>query len=490
MGAPLKNGVVANGHVRCPWHGACFNVRTGDIEEYPCSDALPTYQVREEADGDLIVCSTRAALKLTKRAPTLPAVGSAPRSGATTLIIGAGPAGGACAEKLRELGYAGRVVLIGDEPWLPYDRTKLSKAMTVTGDRIQLRTAAFYASMNIELMTKTRVTELDVAKKQVTLRDAGDANAATRVLTFDNVVVCTGGTPRTLPVPGFASGRVYQLRVPADTQHIYEGCEGKRLVVIGSSFIGMEAAAALAKRASSVAVIGMEKVAFERVLGFDVGARIQRLHESNGIRFHMQRTVKAIEADADGNVKAVVLDNGVRLDADICVVGAGVVPATSFVKGVPLETDGSLLCDETMRVAPGVYAAGDLARFPYAPLRSTIRVEHYGYAQLQGSVAAANIAGKRTACAAVPFFWTAQFGKSVRYAGHALGYDKVHVDGDLEALDFIAYYARGEAVLAVSGMGRDQDVAAAAELLASGRFPALSAIVKNKSKMTAVLSKR
>jgi apoptosis-inducing factor 3 len=491
MGAPLKNGVVANGHVRCPWHGACFNVRTGDIEEYPCSDALPNFQVREESNGDLIVCSTRAALKLTKRTPTAAKSSSSSRAGGpTTLIIGAGPAGGACAEKLRELGYAGRVVLIGDEPWLPYDRTKLSKAMTVTGDRIQLRNAAFYAGLNIELMTKTLVTELDVGKKQVTVRDATDAKAPTRVLTFDNVVVCTGGTPRTLPVPGFTSGRVYQLRVPADTQNIYEGCEGKRLVVIGSSFIGMEAAAALAKRAASVAVIGMEKVAFERVLGFDVGARIQRMHEGNGIRFHMERTVKAIEADAQGNVKAVVLDNGVRLDADICVVGAGVVPTTSFVKGVPLEKDGSLLCDETMRVAPGVYAAGDLARFPYAPLQSTIRVEHYGYAQLQGSIAAANIAGKRTACTAVPFFWTAQFGKSVRYAGHAIGYNKTHVDGDLEALDFIAYYARDETVLAVAGMGRDQEVAAAAELLASNRFPPLSAIMKTKPKLTAVLSKR
>jgi NADPH-dependent 2,4-dienoyl-CoA reductase/sulfur reductase-like enzyme len=377
--------------------------------------------------------------------------------------------------------------LIGNEDWLPYDRTKLSKAMTVAPERLQLRNKAFYESLHIELMTNTLVTEFDVPTKVITYRSASDAKAATRQLAVDFAVICTGGTPRTLPVPGFTSNRVYQLRVPSDTQHIYEECEGKRLVVIGSSFIGMEAAAALAKRAASIDVIGMEKVAFERVLGLEVGHRIQRMHESNGIRFHCERVVKSIEAHENGDVKAVVLDNGARLEADICVVGAGVVPTTSFVKGVTLERDGSLLCDAHMRVADGVYAAGDLARFPYAPVKSTIRVEHYGYAMLQGTIAASNIAGKRVACTAIPFFWTAQFGKSIRYAGHAVGSNKTHIVGDVEKFDFVAYYARDEDVLAVAGMGRDQEVGAAAELLASGKFPRLSTIVANSPSLVSLL---
>jgi NADPH-dependent 2,4-dienoyl-CoA reductase/sulfur reductase-like enzyme len=371
--------------------------------------------------------------------------------------------------------------LIGNEEWLPYDRTKLSKAMNVVPERLQLRNKAFYDSLHIELMTSTLVTEFDVSSKVITYRNANDDKSATRHLKVDFAVICTGGTPRSLPVPGFSSNRVYQLRVPSDTKHIFDEVEGQRLVVIGSSFIGMEAAAALAKRAASIDVIGMEKVAFERVLGLEVGARIQQLHATNGIRFHCERTLKSIEAHANGDVKAIVLDNGARIEADICVIGAGVVPTTSFVKGVTLERDGSLLCDETMRVAEGVYAAGDLARFPYAPLKTTIRVEHYGYAMLQGSVAAANIAGKRTACTAVPFFWTAQFGKSIRYAGHAIGYNKTHIVGDLEKLEFIAFYARDEHILAVAGVGRDQEVSAAAELLASDKCPPLSAIVANKN---------
>ena len=283
----------------------------------------------------------------------------------------------------------------------------------------------------------------------------------------------------------------------ADAHRINDSAEGARVVIIGSSFIGMEAAAAIAKRAKSVDVIGMEKVPFERVLGSQLGERFQTLHQVHGVRFHMERTVARIHDNGSGGVAAVELDNGTKLDADLCIVGAGVVPTTSFIKGVELQRDRSLLCDATLSVAncDALYAAGDVARFPYVGLDGeTIRVEHYGYAQTQGRVCAANIAGKRTemtagqcaarrvactarthCCITVPFFWTAQFGKNLRYAGHALGYDDVIIDGDLEALKFLAVYARGDDVLAVASMGRDKETVAAAELLGLGKMPPASA---------------
>jgi NADPH-dependent 2,4-dienoyl-CoA reductase/sulfur reductase-like enzyme len=327
-------------------------------------------------------------------------------------------------------------------------------------------------------MTSHEVTSLDPEAKTLEL-------ATGKTISFDNVIIATGGTPRSLPIPNFASPNVYQLRVPAEANAIYEQAKGARVVIVGSSFIGMEAAAGVVARAKSVTVIGMEKQPFERVLGVQVGAAMRKLHESKGVEFHMEAVVKEFQVETEGGpaVRAL-LSTGAVLEGDLFIVGAGVVPTTGFVKetgGIKKERDQSIMVDTRMRTAaPGVYVVGDIARFPYHAVGfDTIRVEHYGTAQQQGHIAGSNIAlgDKGLVYDNVPFFWTQVFGKSIRYAGHAFMFTDTHVVGNVDGLDFIVVYAKEGRVDAVVTAGRDPQAAAAAELLRRGLMPKFADIV-------------
>jgi len=470
LGAPLKSGVFCEGRVRCPWHGACFNAKTGDIEDYPCVDAIHAFPVQVKND-DVIISVPKQSLKTWRRVPKMASPSKEDKR--VIAIVGAGPAGLVCAETLRQDGFTGRIVLIGKEKILPYDRTKLSKAMNSKPSQILLRTPEFYTENGIETILGVAVTEFDPKGKTLTMSNG-------QTLDFDFGVLATGGDPRSLPVSGMTLGNIYQLRVPDESTAIINNVEGKKVVIVGTSFIGMEAAASIAKKAASVVAIGMEKVPFERVLGEQVGTSLQKLHEKNGIQFRMQRVVKEF-IGKDGNVAQVVLDNGEILEADICIVGAGIVPATKYVKPDTLEIarDGSIVADKTLKAADGVYVIGDLARFPFHT-GELVRVEHYGFAMYQGSVAAHNIMGKKTEVHSVPFFWTTQYGKNIRYAGHALSWDEFMVDGDLENLNFVGYYVRKNEVLAAIAVGRDPVASAVAELMAAGKMPSADNLKLNK----------
>jgi len=461
-GAPLKDGVLCNGKVRCPWHGACFNTSTGDIEDSPGLDSIHTFKVRVEGDN-VIVAAPAGELKVWKRTPR---VGSCvASSNRLFVIIGGGAAGQAASETLRDEGFTGRIVVISKETDLPYDRIKLSKAMTATADSILLRPESFYQERNIELLLGKEVTELNADDKTVTL-------ASGEVFNYDGCLLATGGIPRRLPIPGGDLGNVYCLRVAEEAHAIAANAEGKNLVIIGSSFIGMEVAAALVAKAKSVSVVGMEKVPFERVLGVEVGAALQKLHESKGVKFYLSATTK--EFQGEGSVNAVVLGDGTVLEADVVVVGAGVVPATGFVKGSSINRarDQSIVVDEYLKAAEGLWAAGDVARYRYHVTYEAVRVEHWGMAQTQGRAAARAYLGKQKGqFDIVPFFWTVQFGKSVRYAGHATSFDEVIVHGSPDELKFVAYYARQGKVLAVAALGMDPLVSAAADLLGVDKMP-------------------
>jgi NADPH-dependent 2,4-dienoyl-CoA reductase/sulfur reductase-like enzyme len=419
-------------------------------------------------DGGVVVRAHKDQLKSHKRAP-IPHKRD-PADNTTVIIIGGGPGGFTGAESLRSNGFKGRIILITKEPYLPYDRTKLSKTMGSKIDQLLLRPKSFYEQNDIETLLGTEVKELDPTTKQVTLSDG-------KTLKYDHVIIASGGDPRTLPVPGMNLANIYQVRVPDEANAIINGIEGKNVVIVGTSFIGMEAAACIAKKVKSCIAIGMEKVPFERVLGVKIGSALQKLHEKNGIQFRLERVVKEFKG-ADGKVSAVVLDNGEVLDADICIIGAGIVPSTRYIKSgtLNLARDGSIVVDSKLKAYDGVYAIGDLARYPFWITGEHIRVEHYGMAQAHARTAALNILGKDLDTHNVPFFWCTMYGKSVKYAGHALSYDELHIEGDVDELNFVGYYLKGDLVVAVVGVNKDSTVGAAAELYHANRMPTAAKI--------------
>lgn len=467
--ASLSQGVLVNGRVRCPLHGACFSVATGDIEEMPGLDHLQTYPVHIAA-GKVVVTASTAALKNSRRTP-----GYCSRSASNPdvfAVVGAGSAGMACVETLRKEGYTGRIVLIGKEVHAPYDRTKLSKNLSSPVDKILLRPVEWFNENSVETRFGVTVTDVNVSGRVLHLDDGS-------TLSYTQCFVATGGAPRTLNVPGHDLRNVFCLRVPEEAHAILQSVEGRDLVVVGSSFIGMETAAALYSKAKSVNVIGMEKVPFERVLGPEIGAVMQKFHEDKGkIVFQMERTVKELRGAADGSVSAVVLDNGLVLPAGIVVMGAGVIPSTGmFKEGVQKERDQSIVADPFLCAAPGLYVGGDIARYIFHYSGSSVRIEHFGMAQFHGRVAALNMMGKNFACNSIPFFWTSQYGKSLRYCGYAHKYDQVIVDGNLASLRFVVFFCLEGKVLAAASLDRDPAVAIVAELMHNNQMLDATAIM-------------
>lgn len=464
-------------------------------------DGLPVFEVRVEGD-DIYVKGQLEEVRTSKRQPHMCAHGGDQR---LFVLVGGGAGSAAAAQELRTAGYAGRILVISKENALPYDRPKLSKAMTVGLDSILLRNQTFWDEHGIQFKLGTVVTELNAATKTITTDDG-------ETITYDACLVATGGNPRGLPLPkeSAAAGivndfkNVYLLRNFDQASVIDSEAQGKKVVIVGSSFIGMEIAAAISAKASSVSVVGMEKVPFERVLGEQVGESLQALHESKGIKFHMKATVSDVEYIGD-RVTKLKLNTGAELEADLICVGAGVIPATSFIKGVELaKPDNSLLCDAFMRVtgAQNLYAAGDIARFPLTLLNDRlVRIEHWGMALKQGQVAARNMvadlkAATYAAAAAsaasssatknagikpesidsVPYFWTGMYGKTVRYCGHGLDVAKLVVDGgasfEAATIKFLVFYSDKDGkIVACASIARDPLVSICAELMHQGRMP-------------------
>eukprot|EP01127_Copromyxa_protea_P000424 TRINITY_DN10351_c0_g1_i1.p1 TRINITY_DN10351_c0_g1~~TRINITY_DN10351_c0_g1_i1.p1 ORF type:complete len:580 (-),score=151.92 TRINITY_DN10351_c0_g1_i1:69-1664(-) len=469
-GAPLVKGAYSNGKVRCPWHGACFSTKTGDIEDFPGCSGIPTFPVRVDGEN-VIVQGTPDALSVKKTALPAYTKGNDSR---VFVILGAGAAGTTAAFQLRKEGFKGRIVLVGGEKHVAYDRPKLSKAAGLDINKIQLFSPAEHKSQDIETKLGVMVTSLNAETRTVVL-DNGET------IVYDSCLIATGADPQRLQ--RFIKGNevvrdnVLVVRTIEDAQAIVS-TEGKDVVIIGSSFIGMETAACVVAKAKSVTVVGMEKVPFERVLGSVVGGVMQKLHESRGIKFIMEAVCDSFEIDDNGLVKAVVLKDGQRLECGTVVIGAGVTPATGYIQKSPLVTlarDGSVEVDATLATgAPGLFAAGDLARYPMALLDNhMVRIEHYGMAMLQGKVAAKNMLGAKKQVDSIPFFWTAQYGKSIRYAGHGIEVDEIVIDelnGKLHAADpaFIAYYGRKGKVVAAASLGADPVIAEVAQILDDG----------------------
>ncbi len=466
--APLAEGVLSGNHVICPWHNACFNLVTGDQQEPPGLDSLPRYQVRVEGEN-VIVSVPEEALGL--RTPSM-AQHNPEADGRKFVILGAGAAGAHAAETLRHAGYQGQIVMVTYENKLPYDRTLLSKDYfigQVSRDQVPLRSSDFYKNHNIEVLFNKQAVRVDPTAKTITFKD-GD------LLNYDALLLATGGKPRQLNIPGTDLQNVFTLRSFEDTERILAVAQkGSRAVVIGSSFIGMEAGAGLTQQGLKVTVVSPDSLPFKKILGEEIGRVFQQVHEENGVTFRLG--IKATQFEGNGTVEAVLLENDERLAADIVVVGIGVQPATEFLEGLELHPeDQSVPVDEYLRAAEGLYAAGDIARYPDWRTGEATRVEHWRIAAQHGRIAAYNMAGQAVKFMGVPVFWTMQFKFPLRYVGHAEQWDEIIFDGEPQKREFIAFYVKDNQVLAAATSQRDTETAAISELMRLNQMPTAEAL--------------
>jgi NADPH-dependent 2,4-dienoyl-CoA reductase/sulfur reductase-like enzyme/nitrite reductase/ring-hydroxylating ferredoxin subunit len=461
-GAPLVEGVLSGERIVCPWHHACFNATNGDIQEPPALDALASYDLRVENDQVIVRMPDGAP---DRRVPAMTKRDT--KDERLFVIAGGGAAGYAAAQTLREDGFAGRVVLITREDHFPYDRPNLSKDYlqgNAEPEWLPLRSEDFFAEHDIEVIRNKEITHIDAAQKAIRFADD-------ETLACDALLLATGSVPRTLPFQSTTQENVFLLRSYDDSAAIISAAEkGKRTVVIGASFIGMEAASSLAMRGCEVTIVAPDSVPFEKILGPEIGRLFQDIHEEHGIKFKLGTSVSGF--DDETKVTAVILEDGERLNADLVVVGIGVKPNTNFLEGLMLHHDGGVIVDEHMCAVDGVYAAGDIAHFVNPFTRERQRIEHWRTAMQQGRIAAHNMAGKKTPYDSVPFFWTRQFDAGLLYAGHAQQWDEIVYHGDLSTRDFLAFYVKENRVLAVAGMNRDREMAAAEELMRLGCMPA------------------
>jgi len=462
-GAPLVKGILNGHHVICPWHHTYFNVLTGDLEEPPGLDGLPGYEVRVVGQDVLVsIPDGRQEHRVMTMAAYDP--NADPR---TFVVIGGGAAGAVAVETLRQDGYQGRIVLVSRERNIPYDRPHLSKGyMRQKGEPEGppvLRSLKFYYDHGVKLVTDQRVVKVSVRDKTICLEGGTK-------MKYDQLLVAPGGIPRHLDVPGAQLQNILLLRSYTDAKNIAAAVErSERIVIVGSSFIGMETAAGFAERGKAVTVVSQDACPFEKTLGDRIGTMFQKLHENRGVVFEMNTSVD--EFDGEDKVRAVVLKNGKRIETDLVVVGIGVELPTDFIEGVERNSDGSVSVDRYLRMAPDAYAAGDIARFVDWRTNHHIRVEHWRVAQQHGRCAAHNMAGREVEFRGLPFFWTTQLKLSLRYVGYTDRWDEIIYHGEPADRKFMAYYVRNQQVLAAAGVGHDAKIAAAAELMRENRFP-------------------
>ena len=466
-GAPLEQGLLDGDTVRRQWHHACFSLRTGEALRAPALSPVSHWRVehwhREEVrdvarqftpietpagsvyvqEGPGGAVYVREKLESVSQ-PSQPLAAGLP---ATVVIVGGGAAGNAAAEMLRREGYSGRITMLSTDETAPCDRPNLSKGFlsgAASDESNPLRSLKFYKDHKIDLHLGARVTTIDTAGRHVKLAD-GSRHA------YDALLLATGAEPIRLDVPGAALPHVHYLRTLSDGRALVANAlVAKRAVVIGASFIGLEVAAALRARDIEVHVVGTETILMEKVLEPEVGNFLRKLHEDHGVTFHLGTTATTIDK------QSVTLKSGERLQADLVVVGIGVRPAISLAEQAGLEIDRGVVVNEYLETnIQGIFAAGDIARWPDRLTGERIRVEHWVVAERQGQTAAHNILGRREPFDYVPFFWTEQYDFGLGYVGHAEHWDKAEVAGSLEGRDCTIAYRLGGHKLAMAVVHRD-----------------------------------
>ena len=449
---PLAEGLMVGDTVRCPWHHACFSLRTGEAVRAPAFDPLPRWRVQRESDR--VFVREKQAASAAKPAPAESERAAWPDS---VVIVGGGAAGFAAAEMLRREGYDRPITMLSADDAPPCDRPNLSKdylAGTAQESWIPLKSPKFYEKRAIDLRLNARVTAMDPRNRRVTLADGS-------TLEYGALLLATGADPVRLDLPGADPSIVHYLRTLGDSKAIVAAAAtAKRALVIGASFIGLEVAAALRHRKLDVHVVAPEARPLERVMGPELGDVVRRLHEKQGVVFHLSETVMKLEG------RTAHLSSGASLAVDLIVVGVGVRPATALAEAAGLATDKGVTTDQYLQTsAPGIFAAGDIARWPDPHSRENIRVEHWIVAERQGQTAARNILGRRERYDIVPFFWSQHYDMVISYVGHATRWDATKTEGSLADHDGKVTFLQAGRPLAVATIFRDRDsLAAEAEM--------------------------
>jgi NADPH-dependent 2,4-dienoyl-CoA reductase/sulfur reductase-like enzyme/nitrite reductase/ring-hydroxylating ferredoxin subunit len=441
---PLAEGLVTGESIRCPWHHACFDLRTGEATRAPALAPVDVWKVELQNDRVFVREKLERPKPLIKpQTEPLPGV-DVPNQ---IVIVGGGAAGFAAAEMLRRLEYRGNIVMLSSDTAAPVDRPNLSKdylAGSAPEDWLPLRPDDFYREARIDLRLNTEVTSIDTAARHVT-------TAGGEAIAYDRLLLATGAEPVRLPTPGVDQPHVHVLRSLADSRAIIALADGaRRAVVIGASFIGLEAAASLRARNIEVHVVGLEQRPMERMLGPELGDFVRALHEEHGVIFHLGDTVTAIDG------KRATLKSGGVIEADLVVVGVGVRPRLGLAEKAGLAVDRGVTVDIFLETSvSGVYAAGDIARWPDPHSGESVRVEHWVVAERQGQTAARNMLGQLERFDAVPFFWSQHYDVPINYVGHAEKWDEITVDGDVAGRDCLLRYKLNGRVLAVASIYRD-----------------------------------
>ncbi|MGA2493793.1 MAG: FAD-dependent oxidoreductase [Roseiarcus sp.] len=437
---PLVDGLVVDGAVRCPWRHACFDLQTGEALRAPALSPIPTWSV-EQREGRIFVGPNRAQLQAKPGGKT---EGGAPDR---IVIIGGGGAGFAAAEMLRRERYEGEIVMLSGDEAPPVDRPNLSKdylAGNAPEDWIPLRPDGFYSENGIDLRLNATVAGVDPRLREIALANGNR-------LRYGRLLLATGAEPVRLPIPGADQTQVCLLRSLADCRVTIERAKtARRAVVLGTSFIGLEVAAALRARGIEVHVVAPDKRPLERVLGPQLGDFVRALHEEHGVVFHLEDTAVSIDG------KQLKLKGGNVLEADLVVAGVGVRPRIELAERAGLAMDRGVVVDAYLETsAPGIFAAGDIARWPDSRSGEAIRVEHWVVAERQGQVAALNMLGRRKKFAAVPFFWSQHYDIPINYVGHAEKWDELAIEGDIAGKDCLVRFKRQGRTLAVASIFRD-----------------------------------
>ncbi len=453
--APLADGLLVGETIRCPWHHACFELRNGAASAAPALNDLSSFDVLVE--NDIVrVTAKREGRRLNgaahgpreSRAPERVRFEKHPAAGPrSVVIVGAGAAGNACAEMLRREGYRGPVTIVDSDADAPYDRPNLSKeylAGSAPEDWLPLHPPAFYESQHIEIVGGIEAAEIDVKAKTVGLSDG-------RTLGFDRLLVATGSNPIRLRIPG--GERISYLRSLADSRAIIRrAANSKRAVVIGAGFIGLEVAASLVARGLEVSVVAPDHLPLERILGPQIGSLIKAVHEGKGVKFHLGRSVQAVDGTG------VVLDDGTRLEADLVAGGIGVRPDVGIAERAGLVLDNGIAVNEFLETSEtGIFAAGDVARWPDAYSTARLRVEHWVVAERQGQTVARNMLGHRDRFDDIPFFWSRHYDElSIQYTGHVDHWDETLIDGNVMEMDCAVSFIVGGKRRAIATINRDR----------------------------------
>eukprot|EP00834_Sanchytrium_tribonematis_P001192 NODE_27_length_39007_cov_1.590650.p7 type:complete len:543 gc:universal NODE_27_length_39007_cov_1.590650:13029-11401(-) len=473
--APLTKGSLHGDRIMCPWHGACFNIKSGNVEDGPALDSLKSYPTKVENGIIYIDVSSSSVCKPKSVGPTKPEV---------VLVAGGGPCALVCVETLRKENYSGVIKMVS--PDLPIDTPKLSKVGNQIPDieKLRLRDPQHFKDLDIEWV-EGMVTSVNEKSKRVTVNDA-------QTLQYDYLVLATGSIARQLPfLKGFSNS--FTLRSYDDAKKVSDFMAGdkKDMVICGSSFIGLECAAAFSKIANSITVVGMESVPLEVVLGKEIGKAVQLLHEKNNVKFRLSDTIDSVESE-NGAIKSVHLKSGDNLNCDIVIAGIGAIPNTNFLDdSFSLNKNKSINVNKFLQVKgfKNVFAGGDIAQYDVED--KSLRIEHWNVAQNHGRTIAYNIINSNASqdlipYEHIPYFWTVQFGKSLRYCGHARPANVV-IQGNIkqvlcheigpDELKFRAYFGNDSGnVEAVASLMWDPVVSHASELFRTKKMPPLETL--------------